>query len=247
MSPHGCLEERATNVPGGARVHLSLLGGFELSCDGRPVTLPRGPQRLIAFVALQSRPIMRLYAAGSVWPESSERRSSANLRSALWRIRRPGHAIVEADETFIGMSSLVAVDVQEMKTLSRRILSSQAPDGNSGALDSSLLASDLLPDWYDDWALLERERLRQLRLHALEALAREHAAAGRYALAIDTALAVVQAEPLRESAQLVLIQIHIEEHNVIEAVRAYEHYEKLLGTELGIAPSARLRALVTRR
>ena len=39
---------------------------------------------------------------------------------------------------------------------------------------------ELLPDWYDDWVLLERERFRQLRLHALDALCDDLTRAGRH-------------------------------------------------------------------
>jgi DNA-binding SARP family transcriptional activator len=56
------------------------------------------------------------------------------------------------------------------------------------------------PDWYDDWLQMERERFRQLRLHALETLAERFVALGRHAQAIDAALAAVQVDPLRETA-----------------------------------------------
>ena len=71
-------------------VRLNLLRGFELWCDGERVTLPMSAQRVLAFLALHDRPVLRLYVAGSLWLDASEERSYANLRSALWRLRRPG-------------------------------------------------------------------------------------------------------------------------------------------------------------
>jgi DNA-binding SARP family transcriptional activator len=77
---------------------------------------------------------------------------------------------------------------------------------------------ELLPGWYDDWVLLERERTRQRLLHALEALSREHRAAGRCAEAVEAALVAVNAEPLRESAHRELLESHLAEGNWVEAM-----------------------------
>ena len=68
------------------------------------------------------------------------------------------------------------------------------------------LSTDLLPDWYDDWVVIENEAWRQLRLHALEVLETRLAESGRMGEAIHAAVAVVNMEPLRESAQATLIR-----------------------------------------
>ena len=80
-------------------------------------------------------------------------------------------------------------------------------------LDLLCRAGELLPHWYDDWVVIERERFRQLRLHALDALCESLAAAGRYAAAVEAGRASVAAEPLRESAHRLLIQAHLAEGN----------------------------------
>ena len=105
-------------------------------------------------------------------------------------------------------------------------------------------ALDLLPGWYDDWALMERERIRQRLLHALEALSIRLISLGRYGEAVDAALLAVGADPLRESAQRVLIKAHIAESNLIEARRSYLAYRDLAQRELGIEPSSELLALL---
>lgn len=57
---------------------------------------------------------------------------------------------------------------------------------------------ELLPGWHDDWVLPQREMLRQLRLHTIEAVARYRLSEGNHALAIEAALAAAALEPLRE-------------------------------------------------
>ncbi len=97
-----------------------------------------------------------------------------------------------------------------MAALARGLL--KHPEQADGLEDSDL-HGDLLPDWYDDWVLVERERLRQLRLHALERLAERAIGEARYGQAIDIALTAIQADPLRESAHRMLIRAHAAEGN----------------------------------
>ena len=80
---------------------------------------------------------------------------------------------------------------------------------------------DLLPDWNEDWVLIERERFRQARLHALEALCDRFSEAGRMMPAIQAGLAAVTADPFRESAHRALIRTHLREGNRSEALRQY--------------------------
>jgi DNA-binding SARP family transcriptional activator len=103
---------------------------------------------------------------------------------------------------------------------------------------------DLLPGWYDDWVIFERERIRQRFLHALEALSRHLIAVGRFADAVEAAISVVSGDPLRESANRVLIEAHLAEGNVVEARRAYKRYRDTVRRELGVEPSEQLARLM---
>jgi DNA-binding SARP family transcriptional activator len=87
---------------------------------------------------------------------------------------------------------------------------------------------------------VERERFRQLRLHALESLCESLAAAGEYGAAVDAGMACIAAEPLRESAHRALIGVHIAAGNRNEALREYRLYCALMRNELGLRPSARM-------
>ena len=79
---------------------------------------------------------------------------------------------------------------------------------------------------------------------ALDALALKLAAAGRFGDAVAAALAAVRAEPLRESATAALIRVHLAEGNQSEALRAFQRYEALLASELGVDPTPALRTLL---
>jgi DNA-binding SARP family transcriptional activator len=223
---------------------LQLLGGFHLVVDGGQTPIPVSGQRLLAFLALQPHPLRRAHVAGTLWPDTTDARSSANLRSLLWRIRHPGLRLLDATSTHVGLADDVAIDVHDMVATCRRLIDRSIvcrPD----ELDPLQICGELLPDWYeDDWVLIERERLRQLCLNALEALCERLAALGRYGEAVDAGLAAVRGEPLRESAHRALVCAHLGAGNHSEALRQYRWYRRLVLDELGLPPSDHMTQLM---
>ncbi len=148
-----------------------------------------------------------------------------------------------AEDTAVALSSSVWVDTRALVARSREVIETRWPPVPSTLPDPVELKADLLPGWTDDWVLVERERLRQLRLHALEQLSELHLAAGRTAHAIEAAFAAVAGEPLRETAQRCLIRAYIAEGNYASAIRTYHAYRRLLLTELRTEPSPQLIGL----
>jgi DNA-binding SARP family transcriptional activator len=217
---------------GQGRPRLVLLNGFELRCRGYPVHLPKHGQRLLAFLALQHRDVLRTYVASILWPDTSEDRASASLRSALWRLRGCGVALVKSHGSTISLEQTVAVDVREMEQVALHVLDATF----DGLVEPELLteSGELLPGFYDEWVLVERERLRQLRLHGLEALCDRLIGVQKYAEAVAAGLSAVAVEPLRESAQGVLIKAYLAEGNRAEAIRQLGRYREVLRDELDL-------------
>lgn len=230
---------RCANAP-----MLHLFGGPYVTLANIRQDVPEGSKRLLAFVALLRKRIERRHAAGTLWPQGGDRRAAGNLRSALWRLRGTGLDILVADKWSLRLCEDVEVDVHLVGEWASRVIDGNTQDGDLAVSPSWIDALDLLPGWYDDWALMERERLRQRMLHALDALSRHLADAGRFADAIDAAMLAVSAEPLRESAQRTLIEAHMTEGNVVEARRAYQRYRQLVRIELGVEPSHDLLTIV---
>jgi DNA-binding SARP family transcriptional activator len=99
------------------------------------------------------------------------------------------------------------------------------------------LVGELLPGWYDEWVLVERERLRNSRLHALEELSALLSRDGNHAEAIDAALAALAADPLRETAHRALIHAFLSEGNQAEAERRWRVYRRMIRTRLHVEPT----------
>jgi len=224
-----------------ARVVVRLLDGFDLSYDGESIWMPLASQRLVAFLALHDRSLLRLFVAGSLWLDVNEERSCANLRSTLWRLRQPGHSLVEATATHVRLGRTVIVDVHELVRAARRVVDGSDDEARA---DEQKLEGDLLPDWYDEWVEPERERLRQLRLHAVEAAAERALSEDRPAHAVDLALAALRREPLRERLHVVVIRGHLARGNRNDAIRHHRDHVVRMASELGLTPSPDIARLL---
>jgi DNA-binding SARP family transcriptional activator len=223
---------------------LCLLGGPFVIKNGRQLEIPESSKRLVVFVALHGGRVNRRHAAGILWPYGEDSRAAANLRSALWRLRAAGIDVVYSDKSALFLDPQLSVDITELSQWATRIIDGSADIADLHQPRFSAEAVDLLSGWCEDWVLLARERLRQRLLHAMEALVRRLIAFGQYADAVETAITAVSVEPLRESAQRVLIGAHLAECNYVEARRAYETYSQLLAVELGVSPSEELAEMV---
>jgi DNA-binding SARP family transcriptional activator len=187
--------------------------------------------------------LQRGYVAGSLWGDASEAHAQAALRTTLWRIRQRVADVVATSTTGVALSRDVQVDLREAGRRAHRALRERGlPDPGDVAYLCDV--GDLLPDWYDDWLVIERERFRQLRLGALEAMCEDLSARGRYAQATEAGTAAIAAEPLRESAHRALVRAHLAAGNPGEALREYELFRKLLREQLGLEPSRHMRALI---
>lgn len=225
-----------------APITLRLLQGFQLQRNGCDTNLPPNSQRLIAFLALQCRPQSRTYVASMLWTDFREERAGASLRSALWRINRGGYGLIDADSQALRLSPDIHVDLHHSTRSAQDVL--RGVDSNVEPLLADLVAGDLLPGWYEDWVVTEREQYRHLRLHALEKLCEQLTSERRFGYAIEAGLAAVAGEPLRESAHQALIRAYLQEGNRSEAIRQYEACRQVLGRELNIEPSPATYALL---
>ena len=226
------------------KFNLRLLDCFSLTCEGRQIAVPRSAQRLLAFLALHPHPLRRAHVAGSLWLDSPEERAYASLRSALWRLQAAGADVIEVRDAQLGLAPCVRVDLREAACLSRTLLDGRAVDLQA-VVDWATLTGELLPDWDEDWVIVEREHHRQMSLGAMEALSERYLTAGTLPQALEIALAVFAREPLRETAHRLMIRVHLADGNSFEAIRQYHLYERLALARIGIPPSAQMRALVS--
>lgn len=223
---------------------ICLIGGPYVLQSGIRSPVPEGSKKLLVFVALHGGRADRRQAAGILWPGGSDARAAGNLRSALWRLREAGIQVIEADKNCVAMRRGAITDIQALDGWADRIIHRKpiSPDMHIPQLIAH--AIDLLPGWYDDWVVSEREFLRQRLLHALESLCPYLVSSGRFAEAVEAAMNAIRIEPLRESANRALVNVHLAEGNAVEALRCYESYARHVYRELGVLPSPDFTRLI---
>jgi DNA-binding SARP family transcriptional activator len=232
--------ERGSNTSAGGGLELGLLGDFRLRLGESIVGLTPRAEHLLAFLALRSD-LSRTAVSAALWPDLDEAQARGCLRSTLWRLPRPdGLPLVAASGERLGLTAFVQVDIAWLRGRLDQWLPGEAPPVTVDAL-----SWDLLPTWYDDWLVIDRERQRQIRLHGLERMSAWYVGEERFDIAIEAALQAIAGDPLRESAHRCLIRAHLAEGNMSEARRQVHNYAALLA-EAGIPAqlSARMQELI---
>jgi DNA-binding SARP family transcriptional activator len=216
---------------------------FPSRIDDEVVALAPHLQRLLALLALSNAALCRGYVGGVLWGDSTEQHAHGSLRSTLWKLRDSGLELVDSMGECLRLSPTVVVDVRQAARLAGDLMQGRFEEKALELLEPALLC-ELLPGWYESWALVERERHRQLSLHALELLCEHLTRQNRFGLAVLAGLAAVTREPLRESGYRALMKAYLAEGNACEAMRSYNEYTSIAARELGVGPSPKMRSLL---
>ena len=226
-----------------SEIQIGLVGAFDLRRDGKSTDVATPAKRVLAFLALSERPVPREHLASVLWLGSNDERAGGSLRSALWKIRQCGGEIIDTTQNCLRIAAGVRVDIRDAIAWARRVCDASLAIADADLRDA-FVSGELLPNWCDEWVVIERERLRQMRFHALETLVQRLVALGRHGDALELALTSLRTDPLRESAHRAVISVHLAEGNPSEAIRHYRGYRDRLRTQLGIEPSDLMKRMV---
>jgi two-component SAPR family response regulator len=173
----------------------------------------------------------------------------------MWRLGKIAPDVVAATASDIGLAPGVASDVRDIREHLISLVYDESPFAGAQELLSmglqvqSLLelsrelCRELLPGWDEPWVVAERLRLRQLSLHALEHLATACLDAGAGDRALTLARAATRLDPLRDSAQCLLVQALLLSGDRRSAVAAYCTFRDALAREWALGPSPHLTRL----
>jgi DNA-binding SARP family transcriptional activator len=238
-----------------------LFGSLELERDG--LALPRFASRksgeLLAYLALNRKaPHTREHLAGVFWGDSAEERARHTLNTTLWRINRVleppeagansrGYLRVSPQHIGFNAASGAWLDVAEFESRCELAEQTDAPEQRFALYSQAvnLYRGDLLADCYEDWCIVERERLQGLYVRALARLMAHNSSATEYDRAIDCARRILSCDPLREEVHRDLMRLHLHAGQPAAALRQYRQCEDLLRDELGVEPAPETRSLLT--
>src|SRR5262245_23559920 len=226
-----------------AVAELTLLGGFEVKLAGQVVDLPGQKDRaLLAILALPPGAVhSRDKLASLLWGERGDQQARDSLKHSLTKLRQSLQPVtpapIVADRQSVRLDAAgVTIDVATFERL--------AGGGTLEALEqaTAIYRGDLLDGIglrdaaFEDWLLVERQRLRHRAEEALTALIAQSLATGARERAAAAARRLLSLDPLRESACRALMQAHAERAETAQALKAYETLCDRLHRELGVKP-----------
>ncbi len=244
------------------KLMISLLGSFQVTLDGEPVTgfTTDKARALLAYLAVEAdSPYRRDVLAGLLWPDQPQRKARQNLRQALSHLRR---ALGDQDEAVPFL--LVSREAVQFNTASdywldvtaftdlvetckrhrHRRLGTCLPCMRRMERMAALYRGDFLAqfflsdsDIFEEWALLQREWLHRQMVGLLSHLAGYYERRGDYEQARRYVWRQVELEPWREEAHRQLMRLLALDGQRSAALAQYETCRRVLADELGVAPT----------
>jgi predicted ATPase/DNA-binding SARP family transcriptional activator len=227
---------------------VRLLGKFNIQLSGAAVNIPsRAEQSLLAFLILNAgNAFRREYLAGLFWPESDETNAKSYLRLALWRLRKTlAENAPDAPDYFLADRITLAFDSHQDYWLDVAVLEKDQGEGSEDLIASTQVYSgELLPGFYDEWVMLERERLRVVFDHKMQRLLEKIQSEQRWEELIQQAERWIALGDVPEPAYRALILGYAARGNKANALAAYNRLERAFEKDLGAPPSPETSLLV---
>lgn len=227
-------------------LQIRLLGQFDVRADGKRVTIPsRTAQSLFAYLALTAGTAHRREKlAGVFWPDSSDENARKNLRQELWRIRKAISTLdTNADNYFIADEFTLTFNPNANHWLDVHQLEKSDSEPQSLASNLSLYEGELLPGFFDDWVVLERERIQNAFESHMEQLIDQLIAAERWTAVQEQSERWLTLRNAPEPAFRALMLAHGARGNTAKVASTYQRCVNELQESFGVEPSAETRAL----
>jgi len=235
-------------------------GRFELFRDGEAVSLGRNgrAQAILKYLLTnRARPVSQDHLMGWLWPDSSAKKARWSLNSAMHALRKIlGECPVSVnyvllDEGRYRLSPTVRVSTDVDKFDARydrgRILEKdgQMPEAATEYEAAIALYRDeyLIEDLYEDWTMIERERLSNAYIGMLCRLAVHYINTGKTQECIQACYRILEKDRCHENSHRLLMECYIRLGLRARALRQYQLCERVLDREYGMEPSPETQAL----
>jgi len=241
-----------------ARLSIYLLGPFQVTLDGEPVTSFKYDhvRALLAYLAVEAdRPHRRERLAGLLWPEQPDPVALRNLRYALYHLRQaigdhdtmPPFLLITRETLQFNTASdhwldLAAFEqhITDSESANQRISESAIELRRGHFMEGFSLRDCPL---FEEWLLFKQEHIERQVLSALHRLIQIHAARGEYERAEPHVRRLLVLEPWDEEAHRQLMRLLALSGRRNAALAQYQTCQRLLAEELGVEPADETTAL----
>ncbi len=226
-------------------LEVRLLGQFSLQRDGKPLEIPSRPaQSLFSYLILNPEVSHRRERlAGLFWPDSLESSARNNLRQALWRIRK---SIEDENHQYITSDRFhVAFDPDSETWLDVDILMQELEENAPVEEWVAVYKGELLPGFYDDWVVAERERVRIAFEQRGEKLLAHLEQRSRWNELLDWGENLIARAGALEPAFRAIMLAYFELGDSAKSVATYQRCVEAL-EDYGVEPSVETKQLLER-
>ncbi len=238
-----------------APVFICMLGSFRLLKQNTQL-FNNSPKARLLLSALAMQPrqtIGREHLLDTLWPHTDPRTSGPQLRHMLFKLRRALGAVLggeppivrDGDMYRINMHAGVGIDVSEFETLialgdkaARSHDDTRAAQHYLGAEQlywGDLLHLDTESDERAYEVEIERQRLRCMRVRALDHLACYSYAKGTYLDSLKFAHSILAGHPCHEPAHRIIMSCYARRNERALAFAQFEVCQNILRTACGVA------------
>ncbi len=217
---------------------LRLLGRAALQGE-KPLLLERKIAGVLAYLTLEG-PTPRSRLAGLLWPESSEATARNNLAQTLRRLKQAAGAELVVGSDTLALQNLPS-DLAELEVAHFAGRHPELAEASGLLLEG--FDYDDCPE-YEDWLLVQREKLAEMRRVSLAALADELEQSGQYREALSYAERLLESDALSETAHRRVMRLWYLLGDRSAAIAAFERCRGRLLREMGVEPLPETRALL---
>jgi len=226
-------------------LEVRLLGTFEVKHNRKLLNISSRPaQSLFAYLILSvGRSHRREKLAGLLWPDSLEETARDNLRHALWRLRKSLE--IAGSARFLHAEDItITFKESSHYWLDAAVLAKLDEHATADELISVLsdYHGELLPGFYDEWVVLEREHLFTIFEHHMARLMSLLQNDKRWLDILDWAERWIKLGQKPELAYRALMSAHAAKGDMSKVAATYERCVKSL-REFGIEPSEQTKEL----
>jgi WD40 repeat protein/class 3 adenylate cyclase len=227
-------------------LQIRLLGQFDVRIDGKRVAIPtRAAQSLFAFLALTAGTVHRREKlAGIFWPDTSDENARKSLRQELWRIRKAISTQGPAASDYLIADEFTLTFNREAEYwLDAAQMERPGLDLQSLTSNLSLYQGELLPGFYEDWILLERERIQTVFESKMEQLVEQLVEAERWTAVQEQSERWLAQGNTPEPAFRALMLSYSARGDMAKVSAIYQRCVDDLRDQFGVEPSAETHAL----
>ena len=238
-----------------AYVRLQVLGGLTVTVGGHLLALARSCRPILGYlVTHRQRQVSRVELAEALWADHDADHALRCLSTALWRLKRAtgdsacliafhGGEMVSFNWAAPAWVDSVALEMRLTPLLQRKPEAMTRDDIRRLERGAGLYRGDYLAGVDQEWAWLERQRIRTLYCDGLYHLLLAHASAAQWHRVLLWGQRLNREEPLREDVHRLLIEAYVKTGNRASAAAQYQHCARALAADLGIEPMAETQAL----